>query len=95
MLFTDHLGNGIFELAALDNLLPSLPASPASPIMSKSKKKATEPEIPSDMAATVPMIFVIENKKIYIFRRAKRTILMQKLRESKQKLKQSKRAKRR
>ena len=67
MLFTDHLDNGIFELAALDNLLPSPPATtsqPDPPIMSKSKKKATEPEIPSDMAATVPMVFVIENKKI-------------------------------
>ena len=61
MLFTDHLGNGIFELAALDNLLPSPPAttSQPDPIMSKSKKKATESEKPSDMAATVSDFLVI------------------------------------
>ena len=37
--------------------------------MSQSKKKATESERPSDMAATVPMIFVIyiKQKNLYIF----------------------------
>ena len=60
MLFTNHLGDGIFELAALDNLLPGPGCHhPPDPIMSKSKKKATEPEKPPDMAATVSRIFVI------------------------------------